>query len=60
MNSKNFKSLKCFDFDNSMYGRPQDIYDGTVDPENINTISEGDIEYYATQMKTVQNTRVCC
>ena len=41
-----------------MYGRPQDIYDGTVDPENINTISEGDIEYDATQMKTLQNTRL--
>ena len=41
-----------------MYGRPQDIYDGTVDPENINIISEGDIEYDAAQMKTLQNTRL--
>ena len=40
-----------------MYGRPQDIYDGTVDPENINVISEGDMDYDATQMKTIQNTR---
>ena len=58
LNLKNFKSLKCFDFDNSMYGRPQDIYDGTVDPENINIISDGDIEYDATQMKTLLNTRL--
>ena len=40
-----------------MYGRSQDIYDGTVDPENINVISEGDMNYDATQMKTIQNTR---
>ena len=41
-----------------MYGRLQPIYDGTVDLENINIISEGDIEYDATQMKTLQNTRL--
>ena len=41
-----------------MYGRDQDIYDGTpIDQENINVISEGDIDYDATQMKTIQNTR---
>ena len=40
-----------------MYGRPQDIYDGTIDQENINIISEGDIDYDTTQMKTIQNTR---
>ena len=40
-----------------MYGRPQNIYDGTIDQENINIISEGDIDYDTTQMKTIQNTR---
>ena len=40
-----------------MYGRPQDIYDGTIDQENINIISEGDIDYDTIQMKTIQNTR---
>ena len=58
LNLKNFKSLKCFDFDNSIYGRPQDIYDGTVDPENINVISEGDINYDESQLKINQNTRL--
>ena len=57
LNLKNFKEPKCFDFDNSMYGRPQDIYDGTIDQENINIISEGDIDYDTIQMKTIQNTR---
>ena len=58
LNLKNFKELKCFDFTNDMYGRDQDIYDGTpIDQENINIISEGDIDYDATQMKTIQNTR---
>ena len=34
------------------------IYDGTpIDQENINIIPEGDIDYDATQMKTIQNTR---
>ena len=40
-----------------MYGRPQNIYDGTIDQENINVISEGDVDYDSTQMKTIQNTR---
>ena len=58
LNLKNFKELKCIDFTNDMYGRDQDIYDGTpIDQENINIISEGDIDYDATQMKTIQNTR---
>ena len=57
LNLKNFKELKCFDFDNSMYGRLQDIFDGTVDQENFNIIFEGDIDYDATRMKTIQNTR---
>ena len=41
-----------------MYGRLQPVYDGTIDLENINIISEGDIEYDATQMKTLQITRL--
>ena len=39
LNLKNFKNLKCFDFDNNLYGRPVELYDGTVDPENVNIIS---------------------
>ena len=59
LNSKNFKNLKCFDFDDdNLYGRAQELFDGTVDPENINIISEGDIEYDASQMKIIQNTRL--
>ena len=58
LNLKNLKNLKCFDFDNNLYGRPVELYDGTVDPENINIISEGDIEYDASQMKIIQNTRL--
>ena len=35
------------------------LYDGTVDDlENANIISEGDIEYDASQIKTIQNTRL--
>ena len=42
-----------------MYGRLQGVYDGTpIDLENINIISEGDIEYDASQMKFIQNTRL--
>ena len=42
-----------------MYGRLQGVYDGTpIDLENINIISEGDIEYDASQMKIIQNTRL--
>ena len=58
LNSKNFKSLKCFDFDNNMYGKLQPIYDGTIDLENINIISEGDIDYDISQLKIFQNTRL--
>ena len=55
---KNFKNLKCFDFDN-LYGRNREGFDGTVvDQEQINIISEGDIEYDASQMKIIQNTRL--
>ena len=59
LNLKNFKDLKCFDFDgNYLDCREQELYDGTInDPENINIISE-DIEYDASQIRTIQNTRL--
>ena len=41
-----------------MYGQAQQVFDGTIDLENINIISEGDIEYDVSQMKTIQNTRL--
>ena len=41
-----------------MFGFDREGYDGTVDLENINIISEGDIEYDASQMKIIQNTRL--
>ena len=53
LNLKNFKNLKRFDF------RNREGFDGTVvDQEQINIISEGDIEYDASQMKIIQNTRL--
>ena len=57
---KNFKHLKCFDFDSDYLDcREQELYDGTVDDlENINIISEDNIEYDASQMKIIQNTRL--
>ena len=59
LNSENFKNLKCFDFDDdNLFGRTQELFDGTVDLENVNIISEGDIEYDASQIKTIQNTRL--
>ena len=60
LNLKNLKNLKCFDFnDDNLYGRDRDIFDGTpIDQEQINIISEGDIEYDVSQMKTIQNTRL--
>ena len=58
LNLKDFKNLKCFDFDN-LYGRERDVFDGSpIDQEQINIISEGDIEYDASQMKIIQNTRL--
>ena len=57
LNLKDFKNLKCFDFDD-LYGRNRNVFDGTpIDQEQINIISEGDIEYDATEMKIIQNTR---
>ena len=60
LNLKNFKYLKCFDFDGDyLDARPQELYDGTVDDlENINIISEDNIEYDASEMKIIQNTRL--
>ena len=59
LNLKNFKHLKCFDFDDDYLDtRAQELYDGTVDLENINIISEDNIEYDATQMKIIQSTRL--
>ena len=56
LNLKNFKNLTCFDFDN-LYDRERDVFDGTlINQEQINIISEGDIEYDASQMKIIQNT----
>ena len=58
LNLKNFKNLKVFDFDN-LYGMNRDVFDGTpIDQEQINIISEDNIEYDATQMKIIQNTRL--
>ena len=55
----NLKNLKCFDFDDdNLYGRNRAVFDGTVDLENVNIISKGDIEYDASQIKTIQNTRL--
>ena len=55
LNLKNFTHLKCFDFDGDYLDcREQELYDGTVyDLENINIISEDNIEYDATQMKII-------
>ena len=60
LNLKNLKNLKCFDFDSDkLYGRDRDVFDGTpIDQEEINIISEGDIEYDASQMRIIQNTRL--
>ena len=60
LNSKNLKNSKCFDFDGDYLDtREQELYDGTVnDLENINIISEDNIEYDMTQMKIIQNTRL--
>ena len=57
LNLKNFKNLKSFDFD-GLFGKTQQVFDGSIDLENINIISEGDIEYDASQMKIIQNTRL--
>ena len=60
LNLKNFKHLKCFDFDGDYLDtRLQELYYGTIDDlENINIISEDNIDYDASQMKIIQNTRL--
>ena len=56
LNFKNFKNLKCINFDD-IWGFAREGYDGTADLENINIISEDNIEYDASQVKIIQNTR---
>ena len=61
LNLKNFKELKCFDFDGDYLDtREQELYDGTPidDQEQINIISEGDIDYDSSQIRIIQNTRL--
>ena len=42
-----------------MFGTTQEVFDGTpIDLENINIISEGEIEYDSSQIKILQNTRL--
>ena len=41
-----------------MWGFDREGYDGSTDLEDINIISEGDIEYDASQIKIIQNTRL--
>ena len=56
MKMKNFKNLKTTDFDD-VIGFNREGYDGD-DPENINIISNGDIEYDTSQLRIIQNTRL--
>ena len=56
LNLKNFKNLKTVDFDNQI-GFCREGYDGD-DPENINIISKGDIEYDVSQVRIIQNARL--
>ena len=59
LNLKNFKHLKCFNFDSDYLDcREQELYGTINDPENINIISEDNIEYDASQMRIIQNTRL--
>ena len=53
---KNFKNLKTTDFDDTI-GFDREGYDGD-DPENINIMSTGDIDYDASQIRIIQNTRL--
>ena len=58
LNLKNFKNLKVFDFDN-LYGMERDVFDGTpIDQEQINLISEDNLEYDVSQIRIIQNTRL--
>ena len=53
---KNFKNLKTTDFDDTI-GFDREGYDGD-DPENINIMSTGDIDYDVSQVRIIQNTRL--
>ena len=50
-------NLKPIDFEDQI-GFDREGYDGTTDLENINIISKGDIEYDASSIKIIQNTRL--
>ena len=58
LNLKNFKELKCFDFDSDYLDtRNQELYDGTpIDQEEINILSNNNES--GNQIKTIQNTRL--
>ena len=58
LNLKDFKELKCFDFDGDYLDtREQELYDGNpIDQEDINIISDN-IES-GNQIKIIQNTRL--
>ena len=56
MKMKNLKNLKTTDFDD-IIGFDREGYDGD-DPENINIISKGDIDYDTSQIRIIQNTRL--
>ena len=53
---KNFKNLKQTDF-NDIIGFDREGYDGD-DPENVNIMSKGDIDYDVSQVRIIQNTRL--
>ena len=58
LNLKNFKELKCFDFDSDyLDAREQKLFDGTpIDQEEINILSNNNES--GNQIKTIQNTRL--
>ena len=58
LNLKNFKELKCFDFDSYYLDtREQELYDGTpIDQEEIDIISNNNES--GNQIKIIQNTRL--
>ena len=57
MNLKNFKNLKPIDYGDQI-GFDREGLDSTTNLENINIISKGDIEYDASSIKIIQNTRL--
>ena len=58
LNFKNYQDLKIADFEKPPLGFNRDIYDGDDNLENLNIISEGQIEYDDGSIKTIQNTRL--